>query len=214
MARKLYSLKYEKVAQFAKENKADIKAHLSSTAFEYAKLFGNAQYEIRIKNFIEHFKIEKDRAYALEVISHFKSIGHIEKMLSHIGLLSFMDKNPKELFYIFVFLLERSKDETLKDIFFYQSFLFYVFTLNKSSNITLDYKPMTLSLLKTSHPDIKVKESFGEKDEGEGNISAYFTLELNNGHTIKELGTSIKTLRKKAYKQLFVNILDKNISLR
>ena len=207
MARKLYSIHYEKVAHFVKVNKPEIKAHLSSASFEYAKLFGNAQYEIRIKNFIEQFKIEKDKSYALEVISYFKSVVHIEKMLAHIGLTTFMDKNPKELFYVFVYILEHSKDEDIKDIFFYQSFLFYVFSLNKSSNIIIDHKKMSLSLMKTSYPDITIKESFGETDS-----DAYFTLSLSNGDVIKEIGASIKTLRKKAYKKLFFNLLDRKIA--
>ena len=134
MARKLYSVKYEKVAQFVKSNRAEIKAHLSSNHFEYAKLFGNTLYELRIKNFIEQFKIEKDKSYALEVISFFKSSAHIEKLLSHIGLL-YDNKTPKEIFYIFVYVLEHSKAEDIKDIFFYQSFLMLKVGFNDSVNI-------------------------------------------------------------------------------
>lgn len=207
MARKLYSIHYEKVAHFVKINKAEIKAHLTSASFEYAKLFGNTLYEMRIKKFLEQFKIEKDKSYALEVISYFKSVIHIEKMLAHIGLSVFMEKNPKELFYVFVYILEQSKDEDIKDIFFYQSFLFYVFSLNKSSNIIIDHKKMSLSLMKTSCPNITIKESFGENDN-----QAYFILTLSNGDTFKEVGTSIKTLRKKVYKKFFFNLLDRKIA--
>lgn len=207
MARKLYSVKYEKVAQFVKSNRAEIKAHLSSNHFEYAKLFGNTLYELRIKNFIEQFKIEKDKSYALEVISFFKSSAHIEKLLSHIGLL-YDNKTPKEIFYIFVYVLEHSKAEDIKDIFFYQSFLFYLFTVNKSSDIHIDHKPMSLSLLKTSYPNITVKESFAENADG-----VYFAIKLSSGYEITENGTSIKTLRKKVYKRLFFDILDSKITI-
>ena len=206
MARKLYFVKYEKVSQFIKANKAEIKTYLSSSHFEYAKMFGNTMYELRIKSFIEQFKIEKDKTYALEVVSFYKSSAYIEKVLAHIGSLSHFDKNPKELFYVFVYVLEHSKAEEIKEIFFYRSFLFYLFSINKSSNISIDHKQMSLSLLKTSHPHITPKESFGENDSG-----AFFEIKLGS-HTVKEEGLSIKTLRKKAYKRLFFDILDNKIT--
>ena len=58
MARKLYSVKYEKVTEFIKNNKSEIKSLLVSNHFEYAKLFGNTYYELRIKEFIEQYKID------------------------------------------------------------------------------------------------------------------------------------------------------------
>ena len=207
MARKLYSVKYEKVAEFIKNNKSEIKSLLVSNHFEYAKLFGNTYYELRIKEFIEQYKIDKDKAYAMEVISFFKSSTYIEKLFSHIGMFA-SEKNPKELFYVLVYVLENSKIEEAKEVLFYHSFLFYIFTLNKSSNIALDHKQMSLSLLKTSYPNISIKESFGEKEE-----TAYFSLHLNTGMEIKEQGQSIKTLRKKVYKRLFFAIIDNEIRL-
>jgi len=50
------------------------------------------------------------------------------------------------------------------------------------------------------------KESFGENDSG-----AFFEIKLGS-HTVKEEGLSIKTLRKKAYKRLFFDILDNKIT--
>jgi len=207
MARKLYSIKYAKVADFIKNNKNKIYEHLSSTNFEYAKLFGNAIYEIKIKNFIEQFKIDKDKVYALEVVSFFKSSSYIEKILAHIGTLSPTDKKSKELFYVLVYVLEHSKFEDIKEILFFNSFLFYLFSINKSSNTNIDHKQMSLSLLKTSYPNIVVKESFGENTN-----CAFFTIKLSNGYEITENGNSIKTLRKKVYKRLFFDILDKKIN--
>lgn len=207
MARKLYSIKYEEVSNFIKNNKTKIDEYLLSTSFEYAKLFGNAIYEMKIKNFIEQFKIDKDKVYALEVVSFFKSSSYIEKILSHIGTLSPTDKKSKDLFYVLVYVLEHSKSEDIKEILFFRSFLFYVFSIKKSSNINIDHKRMSLSLLKTSYTNIVVKESFSENTE-----CAFFTIKLSNGYKITENGNSIKTLRKKVYKRLFFDILDNKIN--
>lgn len=192
MAQKQYSIHYEKLTNFCKLNKADFKHYLNGAHFEYAKVFGSAIYELKIKAFIEQFKIDKNMPYAIEVLSFYKSLAYIEKVMAHIGVISHFEQNPKDVFYILVYLVEHSKNEELKNILFYRSFLFYLFSINKSTNIEIDHKKMSLSLLKTSYKDITLKESFGEKDG-----SSYFCVKLSSGLEILENGSSIKTLRKK-----------------
>ena len=61
---------------------------------------------------------------------------------------------------------------------------------------------MALALLKAKSMDIK--ESFGEETNG-----SYFTISLNNKIVVQKRGRVIKTLRKKAYKELFFYLIDK-----
>ena len=83
-------------------------------------------------------------------------------------------------------------------------FLHFHATLNNNSNIQIDFKDMATSL--ATSQKVKIKESFGEN-----NNSAFFCLSIEKEKIISETGKSIKTLRKKAYKNLFYYLLDNNI---
>lgn len=80
-------------------------------------------------------------------------------------------------------------------------FLHFHETLNRDTNVVIDYKGMAKTIAQTRKLDLK--ESFGES-EGK----AFFRLMLNGRIAVEEEGRSIKTLRKKAYKKLLNILLD------
>ena len=80
-------------------------------------------------------------------------------------------------------------------------FLHYHTAFNNTSTFNIDYKEMALALLKAKSMD--TKESFGEDTNG-----SYFTISLNNKIVVQKRGRVIKTLRKKAYRELFFYLID------
>ncbi len=116
LAKKLYSVGFHRVKTFIQENRSIIKEHLTKPSlFEYSKIFGNAIYELKIKEFLETFKIHKQISYSLEIISYFKSLSFVEKTIENIGANSLAADFPKidkrALLYVIVYVLsEKSND--------------------------------------------------------------------------------------------------------
>ena len=83
---------------------------------------------------------------------------------------------------------------------------FYSYLRNKflfaHRSINTTYKALVEGLLKSDFTRL-VKESFGEAPEG-----AYFKLLFKKQLVYEETGNSIKTMRKKGYKELLFTIID------
>jgi len=70
--------------------------------------------------------------------------------------------------------------------------------------LELNFKNLSFSLIKGI--EITINESFSVVDE-----KAVFKLLLNKNVHIELSGNSIKTLRKRAYKQLFYDLIDNKV---
>jgi hypothetical protein len=204
LAKHIYHLPLLKIKEFIKENKSILNEVLNnSLIFEYRKNFGKTYFDLQIEAFIEFFKINKDMAYSLKTIKYFTS----EVFLSNIYLLldfnqfTLNSMKSRDFFYTFVFVLIK-KDKCLCEKFFHKVFLHFYTTINKDSNINIDYLDLCKTLAKNRK--ITLKESFGEDKENK----SFFKIYCNEKLSIEEYGNSIKTLRKKAYKKLCFILLD------
>jgi len=205
MAKKFYSVPLEKARVFIKEYRSDIdKLTRDKKTLEYNKLLGKAYYTVAIENFINFFKIDKNTKYALSTLEYFNSIEFIDALYKHLNFTQFdleQNKiNKKDFFYAFCTVFSK-KDRELFNSLFEKLFLHYHSAFNKQTDINIDYKEMAKSLAVSKK--LKIKESFGEL-EG----SCYFKIALDEKIVIDMQGNSIKTLRKKGYKELFLYILD------
>ena len=196
MAKKVYHIPLQQTLEFIKANKAELKYMLNNTKLlEYNKLLGKSYYCLEIEKFINFFKIDKDPTFRLKTLEYFNSIKFLEEIYK---LLNF--SNQKDFFYSFCYVLNK-KIPKLFELFMQKVFLHYHTAFNKNSNITIDYKEMALTLIKSKN--ITIKESFGENEE-----NSFFKILLDDKIVIDERGKLIKTLRKKAYKNLFYYLLD------
>jgi hypothetical protein len=112
------------------------------------------------------------------------------------------------VFYSFVYYLFTSSNKFTQDIqqkLFYHYFLHSISIVNKNTSTNINYKDMTLSYIKNK--DIVIKESYMlNKDTKIVN----FKLLLNSKVKIQLEGKSIKTLRKQAYKKIFLYLIDED----
>jgi hypothetical protein len=216
MSRKLYHVGFEKVKKFVFEHKKLLREPLSSIdKLRIASTFGKSYYELAILDFFKHYAIIKEPSYAITTFDHLKSTHFISETLKYSGLYSLLHDSEKEsakaeaylqeYFYACVFVLcDKVPNENIKHSLFELNFLHYSASINNPSGISLEYEAMVKNLIKPNTP----KESFGEIGEG-----AFFRLILNGKSVVELKGSSIKTMRKKAYKMLFRMILDGNVDI-
>ena len=219
MAKKLYHIKIDEIKQFISLNYPKINTYVKdSHKFELTKSFGRAYYDIAINDFISQYKIDKDTLYAIKVLNILKSTQFIFELYSSLSLerfeninnISTMDENSKKdykksIFYSFVYFLFTDINEnkqTISKRLFLEYFLHHLSGISKSTPIFLDYKKLTLGILK--YKNITIKESY-KIDE---NNIAVFKLLINDEEKFVSKGRSIKTLRKKVYKKAFLYFLD------
>jgi len=220
MAKKLYSTGIRYVQQFITEHKSHINALLQNPlSFEYSKIFGRSHYEIKIQEFIEAFKIDKDLDYAVSVLNNYKSYTFIYELYRRLNLERFetpkVAQMPlhaqkdmhKSIFYTFVFYVQSLPDPLHEEIhkrLFRFYFLHMLMMVHRKSNLVLDYQKLCQGLLKQKQ--LNVKESFHTQED-----KAVFKLFLSGRELLQMEGKSLKTLRKKAYKKLFYDLLDEKI---
>lgn len=151
---------------------------------------------LHIKEFIEFFKVDKDYEYANKTIKYFTSENFMQNLYSYLNVEQFKaaNVNLRDIVYIIIFTLNNHNNELL-GTFLHKTFLHFFSGLNKSSKIQIDYIDCCKIIAKHKH--IVIKESFYEDEN-----LAYFKLFCNEIESINLKGTSIKTLRKKAYKNL------------
>jgi len=220
MAKKLYHIGIDTIKQFISTNYSNINSNIKdSQKFELSKNFGRSYYEISINDFFLKYKIQKDILYAIKVLNIFKSYKFIFKLYRYLNLerfenldsLSLMNENSikdykKSIFYSFVYFLFTNIDDnkiTISQKLFSEYFLHYISSINNSSLIHIDYKNLTLGIIKGKN--IVIKESFKIDEQSK---TAIFKIIINNEEKIILNGSSIKTLRKKAYKQTFLYLID------
>jgi hypothetical protein len=206
MAKHFYNIPLNKALLFIKENKSILNRCIKNTKeMEYFSILGKSYYQIKIEEFINFFKINKDIDYALKTLSFFNSILFLKEISKKLNFEQFkLEENSidvKKFFYCFSFFYIKEEREFSKK-FFKQMFLYYHSSFNKNTKINIDYQKMALNIAKSKKVDIK--NSFGEKNENE----SYFTIMINNQNFITLYGKKIKTLRKKAYKRLFYYLID------
>jgi hypothetical protein len=195
MSKKLYHLPLIKTREFIKENKTDInKITRDNTFKEYALLLGKSRYMIAIEEFLKRFKIDKEPKRFLKTVNYFNSKEFLDEVLKLLNFYEFEGIEKKEFFYSFCYLFE-TKDKELFKNFFEMTFLHYASFVSKNSDIHLNYESIVRFLAKQKGSDIK--ESFGTKESNQ----AYFKLTIDN-HVVIKNGKSVKTLRKKAYKEM------------
>jgi len=221
MARKLYSVGIHYVQRFITEEKSDINYYIVNPGyFEYAKIFGRSHYELYIQSFIEQFKINKEIDYAIKVLNHYKSYTYIYKLYKLLNLERFEERQKfatfdettkkdyqKNIFYSFIYYLttvHHVQREKIEHKLFTHYFLHTLVMVSPKTKTKINHKNLSLALLKGK--DMKLKESFKEE-----NGEAFFTLYINQKPHIQLTGKSIKTLSKRAYKQLFYDLIDQKI---
>ena len=212
MAKKVYHIPLQKSLQFIKANKAEInRLTIDKKYLEYCKLLGKSYYHLQIEKFINFFKIDKDLTHSLKTIEYFNSIKFFDEITHLLNFSQFdlekSNTSKKDFFYALFYIFNKNDNE-LFELFIHKIFLHYHTAFNNSSNISIDYKEMAQTIARSK--ELAIKESFGEDDK-----NSFFKILLNDKVIIDEKGKLIKTLRKKAYKNLFFYLLDleDNISL-
>ena len=204
VAKKLYHIGFETIVLFiAKHNTTLRKLSNDTQTQELAKTFGRAHYQLSIEKFINKYKL--DKSFSLQTLTLFNSLNFIEELSKHLQLERFEGvKDIKIIFYIFVYFLHhnpnREKEKIIKKLFEHY-FLHTLSIYNTKTQTNINYKDMTLSYIKSK--PIELKESYTETQEG-----VFFTIFINKEEKVTLKGKSIKTLRKKAYKQIFFFLLD------
>jgi len=197
VAKKIYHIPLDRLREFIKYHKSDLqKFYENKKDFEYFKLFGKSYYMLLIEEYLDEFQIQKDILLALKEIEYFNSKFFIKEIFTLLNFEQFTKNVDKDFLYAFVFYTIKKDSEFLKE-FFFKVFIHYG-SITKNSNISINYKDIVLYIAKTK--DITIKESFGEDTK-----EAFFTLIVDNKR-YNYKGKSIKTLRKKAYKELIDKI--------
>ena len=205
MAKKFYHIPLQKTLQFIKKSKPELNTFCTDKKqLEYRKLLGKSYYYLQIEEFISFFKIDKDLTYALKTIEYFNSIIFLDEVFKSLNFSQFnleeSKVNPKDFFYAFCYIYFQNSTEDF-GLFMQKTFLHYHAAFNNNSNININHKEMCHTLAKSKN--MVLKESFGEEGE-----SSFFKILLNDQVIIHEKGKLIKTLRKKAYKNLFYHLID------
>ena len=204
MSKKFYHIPLQQTLEFIKTNKTDIN-ELSQDRknLEYSKLLGKSYYILEIEEFISFFKIDKDLRYALNTMEYFNSKGFLDEIHKSLSFSQFSieESKQKDFFYAFCKILYQ-KNNSLFKLFMQKMFLHYHTAFNNTSDTNIDHKEIVLALVKIR--DIDTKESFGEDNNG-----SYFKILLDDKMVVQKRGRLIKTLRKKAYRELFFYLIDK-----
>lgn len=205
MAKKIYHIPLDDTRVFIKENKADINKLLKDNQYlQYNQRFGKAHYDTQIEEFVNFFKIYKNLSYSLKTINYLSSLEFLENIFMLLNFNQFeFDKSKatqKDFFYGFCYILYKN-DSALFCRLLETFFAHFHSSLNNNTNINIDFKDMAQELAKTKK--LNLKESFGEEDK-----TSYFKISIDDSMPINLKGKSIKTLRKKAYKELFYYLLD------
>ncbi|MCE5210977.1 MAG: hypothetical protein LLG40_05445 [Deltaproteobacteria bacterium] len=180
----------------------------------YAKK-GEALYCLQCLSFLQRLGIADDPNRSLYC---FNSRVYMADFIERVGVLRLLSVSPaymeklgekekgnisKAVFYVLVALADEADKQKVMDCL---TMRYYSYLLNKflfsHRSITINYKAMVEGLLKSDFPKL-VKESFGENTEG-----AYFKLHFKKQLVYEETGNSIKTMRKKGYKELLFHIID------
>lgn len=204
MARKVYHVPLRHTLGFIETHKSNLnKIALTPHTLEYDKLLGKSYYTLEVETFINFFKIDKEPKYALSTMEYFHSSSFLEEVFELLNFAQFSLKDKhisqKDFFYAFCLLFHKKNHEDFTG-FTQKLFLHYHTAFNTTSNIEIDYQALCHTLAKSQHKSIK--ESFGEE-----NASAFFKIWIDDILTIEERGKRIKTLRKKAYKRLFFEMV-------
>ena len=198
MARHFYHIPLQNTLQFIKTYKSTLSSlSRDKKSLEYYKQLGKSYYFLEIEEFIDFFKIELN--HSLNTLAYFNSdvfMVEIERVLNFSQFeLERYNIETKEFFYLFCYLYVKREYDNF-DTFIQKTFLYFNTSLNTKSNIYLQYKEMSHTLAKSKN--ISIRESFGE-DSRDG----FFKIFLDDNLIIQERGKRIKTLRKRAYKNLF-----------
>ena len=208
MAKKLYAINFDTIkAYIAKNNKIFNEISHTEDQNDILWMFGKSYYEFAILKFFKNHAILKQKAYSKTLLHYFTSAEFISQTVEHLGLKQILKKenNPKEqsvkiYFYSFVYIFyEKCFDASIENKLFEQNFLHYSTTIHNPTDIKIDYEKFIKNILKPKVP----KESFGECENG-----VFFKLILQSKELVSLEGKSIKTLRKKAYKELFRTLGD------
>lgn len=202
MAKKFYAIGCEKVKNYCNTNRSKIKDTLSSFPQELQKEFGQSYYKLEILKFFKKHSIHKNTHKANKLFEYFCSQEFILQNIANFALIEFVPKEQKQdehfllsFYYRFCFVFfEKIYDETLAHALFEANFLHFASMQNTPTNINIDYQLICKNILKPKVP----KESFGESEDG-----VFFKLVVDSKELVNLQGSSIKTLRKKAYKELF-----------
>jgi hypothetical protein len=205
MAKKIYHIPLQKIRIFISDKKSALHKLLKEKqTMEYYKCLGKMRYDEQIESFLSFFKIDKSIPYALKTMDYFNSHLFMDELSLQLNFAQFDFEGERvsrrDFFYGLSHLLY-TKDKALFEQFLQQLFLHYHTSFNKQSNITIDYKEISQTLIKAKKQSIK--ESFGEDEKG-----AFFKLLIDGVEQINLRGKSIKSLRKEAYKQLLRELLE------
>ena len=211
MAKHIYHIPLHNTLQFIKKYKTELRKFTTDKKeLEYYKLLGKSYYLLQTEEFVRFFKIDKDLSYALKTVEYFNSIKFIDKVCSSLNFSQFYLEdnklNPKDFFYAFCYIYAKESNEDFV-LFMQKTFLHYHTAFNKTTNINIDHKEMCYTLAKSKK--IILKESFGENEK-----SSFFKILVDDKVVVDEKGKLIKTLRKKAYKNLFYYLIDLDASVR
>ena len=204
MSKKFYHIPLQQILEFIKTDKAEISnLNQDSKSLEYNKLLGKSYYILEIEEFISFFKIDKDLKYALNTIEYFNSKSFLDEIHNSLNFSQFNIEKDKEkdFFYAFCKILHQ-KNMPLFKSFMQKMFIHYHSAFSNSSATYIDHKEISLALVKIR--GIEVNESFGEDSD-----SFYFKILLDGTIVVQRRGRVIKTLRKKAYRELFFYLIDK-----
>jgi hypothetical protein len=219
MAKRLYHIGIDKIKTYILNQKSKIAQNIhDKDRFEISKVFGRTYYEVALHDFCMKYKIDKNIKYQLQVINIFKSSQFITDFYNILSLTIFEEGHhfqmiendtlkdyQKSIFYIFIYFLHTNVNESKKEIadkLLSQYFFHHLSTINKANNIVLNYQNMTRSYIKGKN--IVLKESY-KIDE---NVNVNFKIFVNQEVRIDLNGKSVKTLRKKAYKKIFFELID------
>jgi len=206
MAKKIYHIPLEKTRTFIKLHKEELASLYANTArIEYAARLGGARYALRIEAFVSFFGLDRNGETALETFERFSTEAFLSQAGEMLNLSQFATgNNPSLRFYGLCYTLWQY-DEALFEQLLEKLFIHFHPQCAPASDIRIDYKEIAQTLAALKH--LRIKESFGKDDEG-----AYFKLFVQDLLHVLERGSSIKTLRKKAYKKLCTILLDNDLS--
>jgi len=196
MGKKLKFVGFDKISKYIEEKEEIItQTFKNPVKFEYARTFGKSIYNIKIKQFIEQFRLDKDLSYALKVFNLLSSYECIKELIERTKLKNFIentkDKNLHknqvlDKFYSFIYILTEDTSVYSKEIqnrIFQKYFLHYYLWVRADRGIQLNYQDMVKYLLKDKIAD--VKESHYQQD---GKV--IFRLFLNENEIVSLEGNS------------------------
>jgi hypothetical protein len=208
MSKKLYSVGFNKIEKYINKNYKFFNEPFNHKEdFNFYQIFGKSYYELAILNFFKEHTILKQHEHSLKLYDYFNSQQFIIQTMKYSGMLKILETKEKNndsfliwYFYCFVYVFyERCYDSDIERRIFEYNFLHFSTTISSATNININYEAMVKKLLAPKKP----KESFGKTEEG-----VFFNIILDKQIVVSLKGSSIKTLRKKAYKILLKEYLE------